>query len=143
MIKEILDTALNRPKDEVRIDKAILDAIVYIAKKDHGNILFLLSIDSYDNDPHFQESRVALTAYITDNMKDLAFNQRLNGQDLRSAQAFENIGKDLKNTNTNKNPEENDKYERLLLSVFTRSRAELDDIAIKCLALEDVNVYII
>ena len=141
MIKEILDTALNRPKDKVRIDKAILDAVVYIAKKDHGNILFLLSIDSYDNNPNFQESRTALTAYVRENMKDISFKQRLNGRDLRSTSAFNDIVKDLQNTNTN--PEEGNEYERLILSVFTRSRAELDDIAVRCLALEDVSVYIL
>ena len=141
MIKEILDTALNRPKDKVRIDKAILDAVVYIAKQDHGNILFLLSIDSYDNNPNFQESRTALTAYVRENMKDISFKQRLNGRDLRSTGAFNDIVKDLQNTNTN--PEEGNEYERLILSVFTRSRAELDDIAIRCLALEDVSVYIL
>ena len=141
MIKEVLDTALNRPKDKVRIDKAILDAVVYIAKKDHGNILFLLSIDSYDNNPNFQESRTALTAYVRENMKDISFKQRLNGRDLRSTSAFNDIVEDLQNTNTN--PEEGNEYERLILSVFTRSRAELDDIAIRCLALEDVSVYIL
>ena len=141
MIKEILDTALNRPKDKVRIDKAILDAVVYIAKKDHGNILFLLSIDSYDNNPNFQESRTALTAYVRENMKDISFKQRLNGRDLRSTSAFNDIVEDLQNTNTN--PEEGNEYERLILSVFTRSRAELDDIAVRCLALEDVSVYIL
>lgn len=141
MIKEVLDTALNRPKDKVRIDKAILDAVVYIAKKDHGNILFLLSIDSYDNNPNFQESRTALTAYVRENMKDISFKQRLNGRDLRSTSAFNDIVKDLQNTNTN--PEEGNEYERLILSVFTRSRAELDDIAVRCLALEDVSVYIL
>lgn len=143
MIKKILDTALNRPKDKVRIDKAILDAVVYIARKNNGNILFLFSIDSYDGDPNFQSSRTALTAYVRENMKDISFKQRLNGRDLRAADAFEKICIDLKNTNTDKNPEDNDKYERLILSVFTRSKAELADIAIKCLALEDVSVHII
>lgn len=143
MIKKLSDTILNKPEDKVLIDKVILDAVVYIAKKNIGNILFLFSIDSYNNDPHFQDSRTALTNYVRENMKDIPFKQRFNGQDLRAADAFNHISIDLKNTNTNKNPEENDKYERLILSVFTSSRAELDDMAIKCLSLEDVSVYII
>lgn len=130
-------------KDDELIDKEILDAVVNIAKKNIGNILFLFSIHSYNNDPHFQNSRVALSNYLHENMKDIAFKQRLNGQDLRAADPFKNIGIDLQNTNTNTNPEEDDKYERLILSVFTSSRAELDDIAIKCLTLENVDVYIL
>ncbi len=143
MIKKLSEMMLNEPKEAVLIDKEILDAVVYIAKKNIGNILFLFSIHSYNNKPHFQNSRVALSNYIHANMKDITFKQRLNGLDLLSADAFNHIGLDLQNTNTNTNPEEDDKYERLILSVFTTSRAELDEIAIKCLSLEGVSVYII
>ena len=143
MIRKLSEMILNEPKDDIFIDKEILDTVVYIAKKNIGNILFLFSIHSYNNEPHFQNSRVALSNYIHANMKDITFKQRLNGQDLRSADAFESIVLDLQNTNTNTNPEKDDKYERLIFSVFTTSRAELDEIAIKCLSLEGVSVYII
>ena len=72
--------------------------------------------------------------------------QRINGMDMSyssdSELTIRNTVRNIKN-DFKAAAEETKYFDRLFKSVFTRSRAELNEVAIQCLALEDVNVYII
>lgn len=136
MIRKLLNLIFKRNKDKILIDKAILDAVVNIAKRDNTNILFFFSIDSYNNDPHYQSSREVLNNYIRENMQ--GYSQRVDGCDTGSGSVLNNIENDFRVVSN-----KTESYDRLILSVFTKNRAELNNLASKCLSLEGVSVYIL
>lgn len=113
--------------------EAILKALLDTAKRDKGNILFLLSPTAYND---YVEDREAFSAYIKGNMRESM--QRLNTSDTRSSTVFKNIVSDFEAAKA-----ETDLFDRLFKAVFTKNREELDDLASKCLALNDVSVYIL
>lgn len=136
MIRKLLNLIFKRNKDKILIDKAILDAVVNIAKRDNTNILFFFSIDSYNNDQHYQSSREVLNNYIRENMQ--GYSQRVDGCDTGSGSVLNNIENDFRVVSN-----KTESYDRLILSVFTKNRAELNNLASKCLSLEGVSVYIL
>lgn len=111
----------------------ILAALLEIAKTDKGNILFLLSPNSYND---YIEDRESFSSYIKGNMRESM--QRLNSSDTSSSTVFKNIVSDFEAAKA-----ETDLFDRLVKSIFTKNREELDDLASKCLALNDVSVYIL
>ncbi len=133
MINSIFSKNEKADEQVKQIDNAILDVVVTIAKNDDSNILFLFSAHSYND---YSDSRDVLSNYIDANMKN--YKQRLNGCDTTSSTIFNTIESDFKVA-----IQESKMFDRLILSVFTKNRAELDDLAIKCLALDNVNVYIL
>lgn len=111
----------------------ILAALLEIAKKDKGNILFLLSPLSYNN---YSEDRESFSTYIKSNMHESM--QRLNSSDTLSSTVFKNIVSDFEAAKA-----ETDLFDRLVKSVFTKNREELNELASKCLSLDGVSVYIL
>lgn len=133
MIKKLLNFIFRKKKNEVFIDKVLLDAVVNIAKNNKGNIIFLFSNHSYSN---YSRSREVLSNYIDEHMQ--GYKQRLNGCDTTSSTVFNNLESDFAAV-----PKEIHMFDRLIKSVFTKNRAELDELASKCLTLDDVSVYIL
>lgn len=113
--------------------EVILKALLDIAKRDKGNILFLLSPTSYND---YIEDREAFSAYIKGNMRESM--QRLNSSDTGSSTVFKDIVSDFDAAKV-----ETDLFDRLLRAVFTKNREELDELASKCLTLDKVSVYIL
>lgn len=143
MFEKLSGFSSNNPKDDGGIDKVILDAVGNIAKRDQGNILFLFSDKSYKN---YTQSREEIKSYHIENRQDMSSKQRTNSMnmtysisdsELTIRNTVKIIKSDFETAAEAKCPE------RLIFSVFTKSRAELDEVAIQCLALEDVNVYIL
>lgn len=140
MIKKLLGLFSKQPKDDGGINKAILGAVVDIAKRDEGNILFLFSDESYKN---YTQSKAEIKSCLLENALP---KQRTNTMDMTYSS-----DSDLTIRNTVRNiksdfeaaAEETEHFNRLVHSVFTRSRAELNEVAIQCLSLENVNVYIV
>lgn len=114
------------------IKKETLEKIVDIARKDHGNILVFLSRDSYKD---YGQAVTVLSNYIDDNMQDLPFKQGKNRMDTSSSTLMTNIQHDLDCV------KKEGLVERVILSVFTKSQPELDELLIKCSSLEDVSIY--
>ena len=144
MIKKMLDFVFGRSKYGKHIDKVALEAMIDIAKKDQGNILILLSNHSYKD---YAKSIDELEKYILENMQDIPFRQRLNRMDM----SYGGSDSKLSISNTIRTVEqdfasvraETQLFDRLFKTIFTRSRAELDEVAIKFLTMEGINVYII
>lgn len=144
MIKKVLGSSSKKTKEDRGIDKAILDAVVGIATRDKGNILFLISDKSYND---YQKSKDDIKSYIFENIQDMSSKQRTNSMDmtysvsdneLNIRNTVNSIKKDFANA-----AEEKEYFDRLIFSVFTKSRVELNEVAIQCLAFEDINVYIL
>lgn len=144
MTEKILGLSSKKTKEDKNIDKAILDAVVSIATRDKGNILFLLSDKSYED---YQQSKDDIKSYILENMQDMSSKQRTNSMDMTYSvsdseltirNTVDSIKKDFANIAGEKKY-----FDRLIFSVFTKSRAELNEVAVQCLALEGVNVYIL
>lgn len=136
MSKKILGLFSKKSEDEdnKHIKKETLEKIVDIARKDHGNILVFLSPDSYKN---YGQAVTILSDYIDDNMQDLPFKQGKNRMDTSSSTLMTNIQHDLdcvKNEGLVK---------RVILSVFTKTQAELDELSNKCASLEGVSIHIV
>ena len=113
---------------------AILDAVVSIAKNEKNeksNILFLFSPNSYSD---YGAARGVLSNHIKREMP--SYNQRLNSCDTSSSTLFTNIDHDFKTVSK-------ENFDRLILTVFTKDRSELNTLARKYLALDDVNVYVL
>lgn len=134
MIKAISDFITKKPKESEYINKETLENIVDIAKKDHGNILVFFSHDSYED---YTNSIDVLSKYIDNNMQDLPFKQRKNRMDTGSSTVFENIQHDLDSV------KKDVLVKRIILSVFTKSQAELDELLNKCASLEGVSIHIV
>lgn len=124
-------------KDEeisVSVDMAILDAVVSIAKNEKNkksNILFLFSPNSYND---YVTARGVLSNHIRKKMP--SHSQRLNSCDTTSNTVFKNIEHDFQAISK-------EDFDRLILTVFTKNRSELNRLARECLGLDDVNVYIL
>lgn len=136
MAKKILGlfSKKSENEDNKHIKKEILEKIVDIARKDHGNILVFLSRDSYENYAH---DVTVLSDYIDEHMQDLPFKQGKNRMDTSSSTLLTNIQHDLDCV------EKEGRVKRVILSVFTKSQAELDDLSNKCASLKDVSIYIV
>lgn len=144
MHEKLSGLSSEKPEEGKSVDKAILDAVVNIAKRDKGNILFLFSDTSYEN---YTKNREEIKSCLLKNMQDMSFKQRINSMDM----TYSISDSELNIRNTVKSIKddfavaagETKYFERLIFSVFTKSRVELNEVAIQCLALEDVNVYIL
>lgn len=134
MIKAISDFITKKPKDGEYINEKTLENIVDIARKDHGNILVFFSHDSYND---YTKSIDVLSKYIDNNMQDLPFKQRKNRMDTGSSTVFKNIQHDLDSV------EKEVLVKRIILSVFTKSQAELDELSNKCASLKGVSIHIV
>lgn len=136
MFKRILRIISNltskKAENDKGIDKALLETVVSISKRDKGNVLFIFSKHSYDD---YQSSRGMLSNYIESHMQ--GHRQRLNGRDTTSSTTFNDIKKNL-----NDITKEAELYDRLIISIFTKNETERDDLASKCLALDNVTVYV-
>lgn len=122
----------SEDEDEELIKKETLEKIVNIAREDHGNILVFLSPDSYKN---YGQAVTVLSNYIDDNMQDLPFKQGKNRMDTGSSTLMTNIQHDLDCV------KKEGRVERVILSVFTKSQPELDELSTKCSSLKDVSIY--
>lgn len=134
MIKAISDFITKKPKENEYINKETLENIVDIARKDHGNILVFFSPDSYND---YTNSIDVLSKYIDNNMQDLPFKQRKNRMDTGSSTVFKNIQHDLDSV------EKEVHVKRIILSVFTKTQAELDELSNKCASLKGVSIHIV
>lgn len=144
MIDKIIGSSSKKTEDDKGIDKAILDAVVNIATRDKGNILFLFSDESYEK---YTLSKEELRNYFIKNRQNIASKQRTNSMDMTYSlndseltirNTVDSIKKDFANAAAEKKY-----FDRLIFSVFTESRAELNEVAAQCLTLEGVNVYIL
>lgn len=144
MIEKILSFSSKKTEDVGGIDKAILDAVVSIGTRDKGNILFLISDKSYKN---YTQSKGDLRTYLLENKKNMSPKQRTNSMDMSysiddSELTIRHTVESIKNDFAEV-AKETETFDRLIFSVFTKSRAELDEVAIQCLSLENVNVHIV
>lgn len=143
MIKKVTGLFSKKTDDKKGIDKTTLDTVINIAKRDKGNVLILFTDDSYKD---YTYSRDELKFHLSENIQGMASKQRINGMDMSyssdSELTIRNTVRNIKN-DFKAAAEETKYFDRLFKSVFTRSRAELNEVAIQCLALEDVNVYIV
>ena len=64
------------------------------------------------------------------------YKQRLSGRDTTSSTTFNDIKRNLDDV------AKEAKYDRLIISIFTKNEMERDDLASKCLALNNVTVYV-
>lgn len=135
MFEKILRINSNLPSKKAEnkkgIDKALLESVVSIAKRDTGNVLFIFSTHSYKD---YLDSRGMLSNYIDNNMR--GYKQRLSGRDTTSSTTFNDIKRNLDDV------AKEAKYDRLIISIFTKNEMERDDLASKCLALNNVTVYV-
>ena len=132
MTNKILGLFSNKTKGKEPIKKETLEKVVDIARRDHGNVLIFISPDSYEN---YGNSVDILSKYIDANMQDLPFKQGKNRMDTSSSRLMTNIKNDLDRANSDSS------VERLILSVFTRTLDELDELPNKCASLKDVTIY--
>lgn len=144
MDKKLSGLFSKKQEDNKGIDKAILDAVVSIGTRDKGNILFLFSDKAYEN---YTQSKDDLRTYLLENKEDMLPKQRTNSMDMSysiddSELTIRNTVKSIKDDFAVA-AKETKYFDRLIFSVFTKSRAELNEVAIQCLSLENVNVYII
>jgi hypothetical protein len=143
MIKKVTGLFSKKTDDKKGIDKTTLDTVINIAKRDKGNVLILFTDDSYKD---YTYSRDEVKFQLSENIQGMPSKQRINGMDMSyssdSELTIRNTVRNIKN-DFKAAAEETKYFDRLFKSVFTRSRAELNEVAIQCLALEDVNVYII
>ena len=144
MINKIIGSSAKEAKEDKGVNKAILDAVISIATRDKGNILFLFSDESYTE---YTRSKEEVKNYFIKNKQEIASKQRTNSMDMTYSlsdseltirNTVDSITKDFANAAGEKKH-----FDRLIFSVFTKSRAELNEVAIRCLTLEDVNVYIL
>jgi len=135
MFKKILRIISNltskKSENKKGIDKALLESVVSIAKRDTGNVLFIFSTHSYKD---YLNSRGMLSNYIDNNMR--GYKQRLSGRDTTSSTTFNDIKSNLNDV------AKETEYDRLIISIFTKNEMERDDLASKCLALNNVTVYV-
>lgn len=113
------------------MNDVILNAVVEITKNDKSNILFLLSEYAYQS---YTDDREVLRLRIKDQYSESVLVNTMDTS-ANDADLLKYIKHDM---NSN-----NEIFNRKILSVFTKSRTELDDLAIKCLALDDFSVYIL
>lgn len=144
MHEKLSGESSEKTEEGKSVDKAILDAVVNIVKRDKGNILFLFSDTSYRN---YMKNREEIKSCILKNMQDISFKQRINSMDMTysvsdSELNIRNTVKGVKDDFANVAGEKK-YFDRLVFSVFTKSRAELNEVAVQCLTLEGVNVYIL
>ena len=144
MIDKMLGLSSKQPQNNSGINKEILDAVVSIAKRDKGNILFFFSEEAYVD---YERSRDEIKSYLLENVKDMSFTQRTNSMDMLysisdSELTIRNTVQSIKDDFATAATETN-YFDRLIFSVFTKSRAELNEVAIQCLSLKNVNVYIV
>ncbi|MGP9516482.1 hypothetical protein ACT3RO_12000 [Psychrobacter sp. AOP5-CZ1-12] len=143
MIKKVTGLFSKKTDDKKGIDKTTLDTVINIAKRDKGNVLILFTDDSYKD---YTYSRDEVKFQLSENIQGMPSKQRINGMDMSyssdSELTIRNTVRNIKN-DFKAAAEETKYFDRLFKSVFTRSRAELNEVAIQCLALEDVNVYIV
>ena len=144
MIEKILSLSSKKTEDDGGIDKAVLNAVVSIGTRDKGNILFLFSDKSYED---YTKSKDELRLYLIENKEDMSPKQRTNSMDMSysisdSELAIRNTVKSIKDDFISAAEGTKD-FDRLIFSVFTKSRAELNEVATQCLSLENVNVYIV
>lgn len=143
MIKKVTGLFSKKTDDKKGIDKTTLDTVINIAKRDKGNVLILFTDDSYKD---YTYSRDEVKFQLSENIQGMPSKQRVNGMDMSyssdSELTIRNTVRNIKN-DFKAAAEETKYFDRLFKSVFTRSRAELNEVAIQCLALEDVNVYIV
>ena len=143
MIKKVTGLFSKKTDDKKGIDKTTLDTVINIAKRDKGNVLILFTDDSYKD---YTYSRDEVKFQLSENIQGMPSKQRVNGMDISyssdSELTIRNTVRNIKN-DFKAAAEETKYFDRLFKSVFTRSRAELNEVAIQCLALEDVNVYIV
>lgn len=143
MIKKVTGLFSKKTDDKKGIDKTTLDTVINIAKRDKGNVLILFTDDSYKD---YTYSRDEVKFQLSENIQGMPSRQRINGMDMSyssdSELTIRNTVRNIKN-DFKAAAEETKYFDRLFKSVFTRSRAELNEVAIQCLALEDVNVYIV
>lgn len=144
MIDKIIGSSSKETEEDKGIDKAILNAVVSIATRDKGNILFLFSDESYTK---YKRSKEEIKNYFIENRQNIASKQRTNSMDMTYSlsdseltirNTVDSIKKDFANAAGEKKY-----FDRLIFSVFTKSRAELNEVAVQCLTLEGVNVYIL
>lgn len=143
MIKKVIGLFSKKSDEKKGIDKTTLDTVINIAKRDKGNVLILFTDDSYKD---YTYSRDEVKSHLLENIQGMTSKQRINGMDMSyssdSELTIRNTVRNIKN-DFKAAAEETKYFDRLFKSVFTRSRAELNEVAIQCLALEDVNVYIV
>ncbi len=143
MIKKVTGLFSKKTDDKKGIDKTTLDTVINIAKRDKGNVLILFTDDSYKD---YTYSRDEVKFQLSENIQGMPSKQRINSMDMSyssdSELTIRNTVRNIKN-DFKAAAEETKYFDRLFKSVFTRSRAELNEVAIQCLALEDVNVYIV
>nr|WP_181717460.1 hypothetical protein [Psychrobacter sp.] len=144
MDKNLSGLFSKKPENNKGVDKAILDAVVSIGTRDKGNILILFSKEAYVN---CEKSREEVKSYLAKIVKDPLFTQRTNSMDMLysisdSELTIRNTVKSIKDDFA-KTAEPTENFDRLVFSVFTKSRAELNEVASQCLSLENVNVYIV
>lgn len=144
MIDKLLSLSSKKIVDDGGINKAILDAVVSIGTRDKGNILFLISDKSYKN---YSKSKDELRTCLLENKEDMSSKQRTNSMDMSysiddSELTIRNTVESIKNDFAEV-AKETETFDRLIFSVFTKSRAELDEVAIQCLSLKNINIYIV
>ncbi|WP_379545042.1 hypothetical protein [Psychrobacter sp. R86515] len=131
ILRIISNLTSKKAENKKGIDNALLETVVNIAKRDTGNVLFIFSTHSYKD---YVNSKGMLSNYIQNNMR--GYKQRLSGRDATSSTTFKDIKSNLDDV------AKEAEFDRLITSIFTRNETERDDLASKCLALDNVTVYV-
>lgn len=130
-IKEIINPT---QKHNGYMSEALLQVVLETLKANDGNVLFLFYPHSYESYPDSRDNTLSplLRAYLG----KFNVNHYPDGMDTTSPTIMENIRARL-----NENQDQ-DGVDRVAISVFTKSKEEVKVLAAKCLALENVAVYI-